>query len=126
MIMIMMMIMKMMFSKEEMITMMKSCLVKQGTTEDDGDEGVKDLIEMTLRKMDHDKDGRVSYPDFQTTVTKAGILRGSPDRLHSKVYLVASPTVEKMSVLSLHVTSLLFFTDAGKIPRQVVSWSVIG
>ena len=76
MIMIMMMIMKMMFSKEEMITMMKSCLVKQGTTEDDGDEGVKDLIEMTLRKMDHDKDGRVSYPDFQTTVTKAGILQG--------------------------------------------------
>ena len=76
----MMMIMMMMFSKEEMITMMKSCLVKQGTTEDDGDEGVKDLIEMTLRKMDHDKDGRVSYPDFQTTVTKAGILQGSPDR----------------------------------------------
>ena len=125
----MMMIMMMMFSKEEMITMMKSCLVKQGSTEDDGDEGVKDLIEMTLRKMDHDKDGRVSYPDFQTTVTKAGILRGSPDCLRAfiaNIYLVASPTVEKISVLSLHVTSLLFFTDAGKIPRQVVSWSVIG
>ena len=29
-----------------------------GNTEDDGDEGVKDLIEMTLKKMDHDKDGR--------------------------------------------------------------------
>lgn len=56
------------FSKEEMITMMKTCLVKQGNTEEDGDEGVKDLIEMTLRKMDHDKDGRVSYPDFQITV----------------------------------------------------------
>ena len=48
--------------------MMKTCLVKQGNTEEDGDEGVKDLIEMTLRKMDHDKDGRVSYPDFQITV----------------------------------------------------------
>ena len=78
-----------------MITMMKTCLVKQGSilftiyrlfeteclervrlrtilildsvcynmrragnTDDDGDEGVKDLIEMTLKKMDHDKDGR--------------------------------------------------------------------
>ena len=48
--------------------MMKTCLVKQGNNEEDGDEGVKDLIEMTLKKMDHDKDGRVSYPDFQITV----------------------------------------------------------
>ena len=56
------------FSKEEMITMMKTCLVKQGTNEEDGDEGVKDLIEMTLKKMDHDKDGRVSFPDFEATV----------------------------------------------------------
>ena len=43
-------------------------MFEEGNTEDDGDEGVKDLIEMTLKKMDHDKDGRVSYPDFQTTV----------------------------------------------------------
>ena len=85
MMMIIMIMMMMIFSKEEMITMMKSCLVKQGTTEDDGDEGVKDLIEMTLRKMDHDKDGRVSYPDFQTTVTKAGIFRGAPDRLRASI-----------------------------------------
>ena len=41
-----------------------------GTTEDDGDEGVKDLIEMTLKKMDHDKDGRVSFGDFEMTVKK--------------------------------------------------------
>ena len=54
--------------------MMKTCLVKQGNTEEDGDEGVKDLIEMTLRKMDHDKDGRVSYPDFQITVKYKEIL----------------------------------------------------
>ena len=81
----MMIMMMMIFSKEEMITMMKSCLVKQGTTEDDGDEGVKDLIEMTLRKMDHDKDGRVSYPDFQTTVTKAGILRGAPVKIRASI-----------------------------------------
>ena len=31
---------------------------RAGNTDDDGDEGVKDLIEMTLKKMDHDKDGR--------------------------------------------------------------------
>ena len=47
--------------------MLKTCLVRQGL-EEDGDEGVKDLIEMTLKKMDVDKDGRVSFSDFETTV----------------------------------------------------------
>ena len=47
--------------------MLKTCLVRQGL-EEDGDEGVKDLIEMTLKKMDDDKDGRVSFADFKTTV----------------------------------------------------------
>ena len=47
-----------------MITMMKSCLVKQGNTEEDGDEGVKDLIEMTLKKMDHDKDGKLTKEEM--------------------------------------------------------------
>ena len=31
---------------------------------------MKDLIEMTLKKMDHDKDGRVSFGDFEMTVRK--------------------------------------------------------
>ena len=65
-------------SKEEMLTMLKTCLVKSGM-EEDGDEGVKvelvlflsqDLIEMTMKKMDEDKDGRVSFADFEVTVTK--------------------------------------------------------
>ena len=60
-------------------------MTSPGNTDDDGDEGMKDLIEMTLKKMDHDKDGRVSYPDFQTTVTKAGIFRGAPDRLRASI-----------------------------------------
>ena len=54
-------------SREEMLTMLKTCLVRQGL-EEDGDEGVKDLIEMTLKKMDDDKDGRVSFADFKATV----------------------------------------------------------
>ena len=54
-------------SREEMLTMLKTCLVRQGL-EEDGDEGVKDLIEMTLKKMDDDKDGRDSFADFKATV----------------------------------------------------------
>ena len=45
-------------------------MTSKGNNDDDGDEGVKDLIEMTLKKMDHDKDGRVSFGDFEMTVKK--------------------------------------------------------
>ena len=48
--------------------MLKTCLVRQGL-EEDGDEGVKDLIEMTMKKMDEDKDGKVSFEDFKITVS---------------------------------------------------------
>ena len=50
-----------------MMTLMKNCLIRQGSNEEDndGDEGVKDLVEITLRRMDQDRDGRVSYNDFR-------------------------------------------------------------
>ena len=35
-------------SKEEMMTMMKSCMVKSGRTEEDGEEGVKVFIRHQL------------------------------------------------------------------------------
>ena len=56
--------------------------------DEDGDDGVKvtrsplcpehstivqDLIEMTMKKMDQDRDGRVSYSDFMATVTEVVI-----------------------------------------------------
>ena len=40
--------------------------------DDDCDSGVifefQDLIDITLRRMDHDRDGRISFSDFSTTV----------------------------------------------------------
>ena len=57
-------------SREEMLLLLKDCMYKNSreTNEEDGDDGVKDLIEMTMRKMDQDRDGRVSYSDFMETV----------------------------------------------------------
>ena len=55
-------------SREEMLTMMGNCLYRNEVEE--GDEGIKDLIDMTIRKMDVDKDGRISYSDFAATVSK--------------------------------------------------------
>ena len=59
-----------------MLTMMGACLTKVKSTQEDTeeDEGIKDLIEMTLKKMDHDKDGRISFSDFQLSVSREPLL----------------------------------------------------
>ena len=47
--------------------MLKTALFSSGV-EEEADEGIKDLIEMTMKKMDDDKDGKVSFEDFQICV----------------------------------------------------------
>uniref|UniRef100_A0A8C2NU85 EF-hand domain-containing protein n=1 Tax=Capra hircus TaxID=9925 RepID=A0A8C2NU85_CAPHI len=51
-------------SKEEMFHMLKNSLLKQ-PSEEDPDEGIKDLVEITLKKMDHDHDGKLSFADYE-------------------------------------------------------------
>nr|CAD7438492.1 unnamed protein product [Timema bartmani] len=51
----------------------RNCLVKQPQDEDP-DEGVKDLVELALRKLDQDKDGKVSFSDFQIAVKEEPLL----------------------------------------------------
>ena len=62
-----------MISREEMLNMLKTSLGRQGMDEDP-DEGVKDLIDMTLRKLDKDKDGKVSFKDWSTTVRQEPLM----------------------------------------------------
>ena len=58
------------YFREEMLLLLKDCMYKntKEANDEDGDDGVKDLIEMTMKKMDKDKDGRVSFSDFHETV----------------------------------------------------------
>lgn len=42
-------------------------LIKQ-PSEEDPDEGIKDLVEIALKKMDKDHDSRLSLSDFQQSV----------------------------------------------------------
>ena len=60
-------------SREEMLNMLKTSLGRQGLDEDP-DEGVKDLIDMTLKKLDKDKDGKVSFKDWSTTVRQEPLM----------------------------------------------------
>lgn len=100
-------------SREEMLAMLKTCLGRQGL-EDDPEEGVKvgwniahvyrnnvnhdilqDLIEMTLRKMDKDKDGRVSFSDWCQTMRQEPLMLEAfgpclPGRRASELFLEKS------------------------------------
>ncbi|KAI8832871.1 hypothetical protein BC829DRAFT_355780, partial [Chytridium lagenaria] len=58
-------------SKEEMFQMLKNCLVK-GTEEDE--DGVKDLVDLVLKKLDEDRDGRVSEMDWNGAIVKENLL----------------------------------------------------
>lgn len=51
----------------------RNCLIKH-PQEEDPDESVKDLVDIILRKMDKDKDGKVSLEDFQATVVEEPLL----------------------------------------------------
>lgn len=78
--------------------MLKNSLIEQ-PTEEDPDEGLKDLVEITLKKMvrrclfpmrligllrsskahywflqDHDHDGRLSFADFEKSVKEENLL----------------------------------------------------
>ncbi|KAJ3138508.1 EF-hand calcium-binding domain-containing protein 1 [Physocladia obscura] len=58
-------------SKEEMFQMLKNCLVK-GAEEDE--DGVKDLVDLVLKKLDEDRDGRVSEADWNGAIDKESLL----------------------------------------------------
>lgn len=60
-------------SREEMFQILKNSLTKQ-PTEEDPDEGVKDLVEMTLKKMDFDHDSRLSFEDYKQAVLEEPLL----------------------------------------------------
>ena len=90
-------------SREEMFQLLKNCLVKQ-PAEEDPDEGVKELVEITLKKMvnifsefqssfltkDMDKDSKLSKGDFESSVQSEQLLLEAfgkclPDRELSEV-----------------------------------------
>ncbi|KAJ3276584.1 EF-hand calcium-binding domain-containing protein 1 [Terramyces sp. JEL0728] len=59
-------------SKEEMFQMLKNCLVKEAVEEDE--DGVKDLVDLVLKKLDEDRDGRVSEADWSGAIAKEALL----------------------------------------------------
>ncbi|KAG7310365.1 hypothetical protein JYU34_003139 [Plutella xylostella] len=78
-------------TKDEMFQLLKNSLLKQPGDEDP-DEGVRDLVELVLRKLDADKDGRVSLDDYREAVEQEPLLLEAfgqclPSKRHAAAFL---------------------------------------
>ncbi|XP_043467126.1 EF-hand calcium-binding domain-containing protein 1 [Leptopilina heterotoma] len=60
-------------TKDEIFQLFKNCLIKQ-PGEEDPDEGVRDLSELALKKLDVDHDGKISFEDYEMTVKDEPLL----------------------------------------------------
>ncbi|XP_048195981.1 EF-hand calcium-binding domain-containing protein 1-like [Perognathus longimembris pacificus] len=60
-------------SQEEIFDMLKNSLYQQ-SPEEETDEGISELVDLTLKKMDYDNDGKISFEDFETAVRKDTLL----------------------------------------------------
>ncbi|XP_066210487.1 calaxin-like [Saccopteryx leptura] len=54
-------------SEEEIFDLLKNSLYQQ-SPEEETDEGIKELVDITLKKMDYDNDGKISFADFEKAV----------------------------------------------------------
>jgi len=86
-------------SREEMFQMLKNCLVSSGS-EEDPDEGIKDIVEIALKKMDLDHDSRLSRADFKSSVEEEPLLlevfgQCLPDERHTEEFESSVFTAQK-------------------------------
>ncbi|XP_049985929.1 calaxin-like [Alexandromys fortis] len=60
-------------SREKIFDMLKNSLSQQ-SPEEENEEGIRELVEISLKKMDHDNDGKISFADFEKAVKKDSLL----------------------------------------------------
>ncbi|XP_030751582.1 EF-hand calcium-binding domain-containing protein 1-like [Sitophilus oryzae] len=60
-------------TKDEMFQLLKNCLIKF-PQEEDPEESVRDLVDIVMKKMDKDKDGKVCLEDYRETVSGEPLL----------------------------------------------------
>ncbi|XP_051007954.1 calaxin-like [Acomys russatus] len=82
-------------SREKIFDMLKNSLSQQ-SPEEENDEGVKELVDISLKKMDYDNDGKISFADFEKAVKK--------DRLLLEVFGPCLPDAKTC----LHFETLVF------------------
>lgn len=77
--------------REQMVKLLRKSVYKH--QDEHVDEAVKDLVDIIIKKMDLDKDGIISYSDFNQTVHKDPMMleclgQCLPDRNHVHAFLL--------------------------------------
>ena len=60
-------------TRDEMNSLLSSCLVRVPPDEDP-DEGIKELQDICMKKLDKDKDGKINLNDYRLSVTQDELL----------------------------------------------------
>lgn len=90
-----------MIGREGMFQLLRTSLVSQSGDED-AEEAVKDMIEVITKKMDLDRDGKISFNDYKQSVLNQPMLLEAlgqclPSRLAVNAFLTSmTPNVGKM------------------------------
>ncbi|XP_040584443.1 EF-hand calcium-binding domain-containing protein 1-like [Mesocricetus auratus] len=82
-------------SREKIFDMLKNSLSQQ-FPEEENDEGIRELVDISMKKMDHDNDGKISFADFEKAVKK--------DRLLLEIFGPCLPDAKNC----LHFEALVF------------------
>ncbi|XP_065344036.1 calaxin-like isoform X1 [Cloeon dipterum] len=61
-------------SKEEILHLLAGCLATPAAGDEDPEEGVRDLTDVALRKMDVDRDGKLSFNDYVEAIKQEPLL----------------------------------------------------
>jgi Ca2+-binding EF-hand superfamily protein len=61
-------------SREEILHLLAGCLAAPAVGDEDPEEGVRDLTDMAIRKMDIDRDGKLSYEDYVEAIAQEPLL----------------------------------------------------
>lgn len=62
-----------MIGRDSMFQLLRTSLISSGS-DDDAEEAVKDMIEILTKKMDIDRDGKISFNDYRQTVINQPML----------------------------------------------------
>ncbi|KAG5306830.1 EFCB1 protein, partial [Acromyrmex insinuator] len=119
-------------TKDEIFQLLKNCLIKQ-PGEEDPDEGVKDLSELALKKLDVDHDGKISFRDYETAVIEEPLLleafgqclptdESCADFLN---YFICTSYVMTIACLSILWATLMVLSCAQVRKREQIIESII-
>jgi len=120
-------------NKEELHCLLQNAVVKR-PTEEDPEEGIKDLIEIAMQLLDVDRDGRISKADFKAAVQKQPLLLEAfgkclPDSLEIQAFLATCMTEhqkDNMGTTDMFSSSNkkqrgLFFAEKTESSRSAIS-----